>query len=201
VLAHRLLGGGAVAGRDRRDDPAVLGERLLGAARSEHGAELEADHLGVQAGADVARDGVAGDLEDAPVHDGVALGHREQLAAGPQGLHLVHERHQLARLVLGTPQCGVAGRERLERGACLEDLDRLVDGEAADARAAVALAHDEALVAEAQDRLAHGAAADAEPLRELLLDQPLAGRQLACHDGRVEGGIRAHGREHTKQDC
>ena len=127
VLAHRLLGGRAVAGGDRRDDLLMLGERLLRAAGREHGAELEADDLRVQARADVERDLVPRDLEDAPVQDGVALGHREQLARALQLLHLLDERLQLARLVLGAPQRGVAGGERLERRARLEDLDRLLE--------------------------------------------------------------------------
>ena len=49
---------------------------------------------------------------------------------------------------------------------------------------------DEPLVAEAHNRLAHGAAAQPEPLGQLLLDQPLAGRELAGDDGRMEGTRR-----------
>ena len=56
-------------------------QRLGRAAGREHGAELEADDLGVEARADLERDLVAGDLQDAAVQDRVALGHREQLAS------------------------------------------------------------------------------------------------------------------------
>ena len=66
-----------------------------------------------------------------------------------QLLHLHDDLAQLARLGFRAPQRGVAGRERLERRARLEDLDGLLDGEAPDARAAVALAHHQALVARA----------------------------------------------------
>ena len=114
----------------------------------EHGAELEADDLRVQARADVERDLVAGDLEDAPVQDGVALRHREQLARGVQRAPCPSTSDCSSRdLGLGAAQRGVAGRERLERGARLEDLDRLLEREAPHARAAVALAHHEPLVA------------------------------------------------------
>jgi hypothetical protein len=76
VLAHRLLRLGAVLRRDRRHDPPVLGARFRRPAGREHGAELEADDLRARAGANVARDHVPGDLQDAPVQDGVALGDR-----------------------------------------------------------------------------------------------------------------------------
>jgi hypothetical protein len=76
VLAHRLLRLGAVLRRDRRHDSPVLGERFRRPAGREHGAELEADEVRVQAGADVVRDHVPGDLQDAPAQDGVALGDR-----------------------------------------------------------------------------------------------------------------------------
>jgi peptidoglycan/LPS O-acetylase OafA/YrhL len=80
VLAHRALGAAAVAVRDRLDDRAVLGQRLRRAPRRKDRAELEAHDLRVQARADVVSDVVPRDLEDAAVHDGVALGHGEQLS-------------------------------------------------------------------------------------------------------------------------
>ena len=43
-----------------------------------------------------------------------------------------------------------------------------------------------------------------QPLRQLLLDQPLAGRQLARDDRlmqRLVGVGLAHAAEHTRQDC
>jgi peptidoglycan/LPS O-acetylase OafA/YrhL len=80
VLAHRPLGAAAVAGGDGLHYRAVLGQRLRRAPRREDRAELPAHDLRVQARADVERDVVTRDLEDAPVQDGVALGHGEQLS-------------------------------------------------------------------------------------------------------------------------
>ena len=162
---------------------------FCGAAGCEHRAELEADDLRVQARADVERDLVP---EISRMRRCSTALRSDIASSSPRALellHVLHERLQLARLRLRGAQRGVAGGERLERGARLEDLDRLLDGEAPHARAAVALAQREALVAEAQDRAAHRAAAEPEPLRELLLDEPLPGRQLAGDDRVVEGRV------------
>ena len=125
------------------------------------------------------------------MHDGVAFGGRKQLARVVEAFHLLHQRLQFARLVLGAPARGVPGGQRFQRRARFEDLDGLLDREPAHARAAVALADHQPVVAEPEDRLANGAAAPAQLLGELLLDQPFTGVELARDDGGVQGRICA----------
>src|SRR4051794_39864226 len=197
MAPHRGLGGLALPGGDGFDDRRVLGQRLHRAPGREHGPELEAHDLRVQPAADVARDAVPGDLEDPPVQDGVALRHGQQLAGGVQPLHVGDQPAQLVRLAVGAPLSGVAGGHRLQCGAGLEDLDRLPRGDAAHAAPAFALADPEAVVLETQQRGADRPPLPPQPVGELLLDQPLAGRELAADDRAVQRAVRvrlAHAR-------
>ncbi len=189
VRAHRVLGLVAVALGDGGDDRLVLGERVDRAPGCEHGAELEAHALGAQAPADVDGRVMARDLEDPAVEDAVAGRHLEQLAAVVQPAHLAHELTELGRLGVGAAQGGIARGQGLERGPSFEDLDRLVDGDAPDLRAPIALADHEPLVAEPHERGADRPAAEPETFGEILLDEPLAGRKVGAHDRPVKGLI------------
>jgi hypothetical protein len=186
VIAHRTFSRVTVASRDRLDDRRVLGDRLRRSAGREHGAELEAHHLGAQPAADLERDLVTGDLEDAAVQSGVGRGHLEQLATTVQLPHRRDVVGQLARLGIGSANGRIAGGKRFEYPPCLEDLDRLIDRDPPHTSAAVALANDEAVVRKTDESSSYGSAAVVESFRELLLDQSLAWRELSADDRFVQ---------------
>ena len=100
----------------------------------------------------------------------------------------VLRRRALRRLARG--QCSRARREPRGPTACGV-------AHAAHARAAVALALDEAVVLEADERHADRAAPQAQPAGEVLLDEALAGQQVARHDRVAQGLVSVvvdHGR-------
>ena len=76
----------------------------------------------------------------------------------------------------------VTRRESLERGAGLEDLDRLDLGHASHPGAAVALALHEPVMLEPDERHPHGRASEPEPLAQVLFEQSLARQQLSAHN-------------------
>src|SRR3954452_2659255 len=182
VAAHRALGRLAVARGDRVDDRGVLAVRALRAARQQDRAVLEAHDLRDQEAGQAAHRVVAGDLDDPPVQPRVRVRDGDEVAALALRAHLAKDRAQLAHVLRRRPPGRLARGQALERGTDLEDLDRLALGHTAHARAAVALALDEAVVLEAHERHAHRAAPHAEPARQVLLDEPLARQQVARDD-------------------
>ena len=77
---------------------------------------------------------------------------------------------------------GLARRDRLERDPRLRDLDGLVDGDRAHARAAVREAFDESLAREREQRRARRRARDAESLAEIRFDEALLRGELSRKD-------------------
>jgi hypothetical protein len=108
----------------------------------------------------------------------------EQVASLPQVSHLRDDPAKLVDCVLIGVERGVSCGQALERGAGLEDLDRLALGDAPDARAAMALALDEPVVLKSDKRHAHGRPTEPELRAQVLLEQPLTGQQLSA-DNRV----------------
>ena len=163
-------------------------ERSLPAGE-EDGPVLEADDLGHQRPREPARGLVARDLEDPPVQRCVGVRHRHEVAALAVRAHVAEDRAQVAHVLRGRPFRRPPRRQALERGADLDDLDRLLLGDAPDPRAAMAFVLDEAVVLEADQRHADGGAPDAEPAAQVLLDEALARQQVARHDRVAQGPV------------
>ena len=94
-------------------------------------------------------------------------------------LDALAHRHQV---VVGAVPRGDLGGVRLKHGAQLEQLAGAVGIEPADVGAAARYDLDQPGPLECTQRLANGIAGDAELLGESVLEQPLAGREVAGDD-------------------
>ena len=112
----------------------------------------------------------------------VGVGHGHEVALLAPAQHLGEDFPQLGdRFLIGFHR-GVARRQALQRRADFQDLHSFLLGHAPDRCAAVALAGDQSIVLKADERRSHRGAANAQSSAELLLEQTLAGQQLAAHD-------------------
>ena len=124
---------------------------------------------------------MAGQLDDLRVQLGVDVGGAQQVLLASAARWRSSTVAQLG----GAPRDvdrGLAGREPLERGARLQDLDGLLLGHQPHARAAVRLALDQPLVLEPDQRRPHGRARQLERAAHVGLDEPLVGHQVAAQD-------------------
>ena len=116
------------------------------------------------------------------VQQRVGVRGREQIAGVEQPAHLGEDGAQVVHVLSGGMCGGLANGQPLERGARLQDLDRLGQRNAAHAGAAMGLELHQALVLEPGQRGAHGRAPHAEPPRQIGLHQALVGQQPTGHD-------------------
>jgi hypothetical protein len=166
----------------RFEDGQVLGQRDLGAAGAEREPELVPDELGVQPVEQPDRDVLAGDHADPAVQFPVELGVAQRVAVGDRALEVLPELAQLGRVLVGDAQRRLDRAERLQGHPALGDRDRLFGADDADPRAAVGDPLDQAVRREVEQRRAQGLPGDAERAREVLLDQPSPGGEIAAED-------------------
>src|SRR5262249_54964455 len=93
---------------------------------------------------------------------------------------------QLGDSLAGDPRRRELGREALQLRSNEERLAELLARDRAHAYASIRHERDEPERGEPSERLAYGRPADCEPLRELLLAENAAGRDLARHDRLLE---------------
>jgi len=96
---------------------------------------------------------------------------------------------------------GLADREALEDRTHLQDLDGLLVANAPDTRAAMELANDEPVLLETDERGAHGATRHVERRRDVRLDQPRIGGDIAANDGLAEGVVARSDRHRAHAYC
>src|SRR4051812_35149534 len=84
-------------------------------------------------------------------------------------------------------------RQAFERGARLEDLDRLGVRDMADAGAAMALADDEPLLLEPDEGVANRAARHLKGRGQVGFHEPRVGRDVTAHDRVTKIVVVAHG--------
>src|SRR5687767_1872946 len=155
---HRPLRRPRVAGDDRLDDGRVLVDGGSGAARDEDRAVLVAHRLGVQALDETHGGRVAGELEQRGVQLGIHLRRAEEVAILEKLALTGDAAVETGGAYIVDALGGLPDGEALENRASLQDLDRLVVGDAPDACASMRLADDEPVLLEADERGAHGPA-------------------------------------------
>jgi 3-hydroxyisobutyrate dehydrogenase-like beta-hydroxyacid dehydrogenase len=102
--------------------------------------------------------------------------------------------------VVDTLGC-LTGREALEHGARLQDLDGLLVADSANARAPMRLANDEPVLLEPDERGAHGASRHVEGRREVGLDEAHVGREVAADDGLAQRVVARGDRHGANAYC
>ena len=203
VVEHRLAGGVGIARGDGLDDAAVLAGRdrhqpAVGQVQAPEQAQL-LDQLAVDRG----QLAVAGEL-DQPV---VELQVQQVVVVGVFGLHrrfhLLDQAAHFFQLRRGDVFGQAPADEFVHRGAQVEDLDRLVDGDVAHEHAAVLFGAHQPGFFEHAKGLAQRPARHAEPGGQRHLGQLGAGRQfagknhafeLALHHARQRAGLQQRDR-------
>src|SRR5688572_23615582 len=182
MIPRRLLGAVGVPGADRFHDLRMLADRLVNAAGIEDRPELKPDDLGVEVRQDAAGRGVAGDAANLGVqHAILARIGREILLVDRLAQAMQDLAEPLAVRRRGA-RGGLTRDQRFERGADLQDLECFLLADDAHARAAVRLGDDQSFLLQLAKRKLHLSAVDAEPGRQIGLDQPLAGHEMAGLD-------------------
>jgi hypothetical protein len=167
---------------DGLEDGQVLGQRDLGAAGAEREPELVPDELGVQPVEQADRDVLGGDHADPAVQFPVELGVAQRVAVGDRALEVLAELAELRRVGVGDAQRRLDRAERLQGHPALGDRHRLFGGDDADPRAAVGDALDQPVRREIEQRRAHRLPGDPQRTREVLLDKPSPGGEVAAED-------------------
>ena len=178
-----------VAGGDRRDDVAVLGDHLAEVAGLGQAEPADAVEVAVRAAAQRPGDLVAAQLAEQAVERLVERGRtprrRRSASARSCAARFACSSASPARSRArsrGGSRCTRAPRARRRR-------PRRRRADQRDERAELRHDRDEPLVAQAHERLAHGRAADAEQLGELVLGQAPAGLQLGGDDRLAQRGV------------
>ncbi len=169
-------------------DGQVLGQRHLGTAGPEGELELVPDELSVQPLEQPDRDGLPGDHPDPAVQLPVELGVLQRVAFRDRALEVLRELAQLGGLVVGDPFRGLDRAQCLQGHPALGDRDGLFGGDDPDARAAVGDPLDEPFSGEVKQRGPQRLPRHPERPGQLLLDKPLARREVPAEDGLPQRG-------------
>ena len=112
------------------------------------------------------------------------------LPSATAALQVLAQLTQLRGLLVGDVQRRLHGAQRLQGHPALGDLDRLFGGHHPDPRAAVGYPLDESLRGQVEQRGPQRLPGHPERRGQLLLDEPLAGREVPAEDGLAERGDR-----------
>jgi hypothetical protein len=173
---------------DGFEDGQMLGQRDLGAAGAERELELVPDELAVQPVEQADRDVLLGDHADPAVQFPVELRVPERVAVGDRALEILPELAELGRVGVGDAQRRLDRAERLQGHPALGDRHRLFGGDDADPRAAVGDPLDQPVRREIEQRRAQRLPGDPERARQVLLDEPPPGGEIAAEDRLPDGG-------------
>jgi len=190
VNADRPVGVRGPAVGDSVEDGQVLAQRDLRPAGAQRQLELVPDQLAVQPVDQADRDVLAGDDPDPAVQLPVELGVLQRVVLAHRAFQRLGEVAQLGRLLVGDPLGGLGRAQRLQGHPALGDGHRLFGGDGADPGAAVGYPLDEALGGQVEQRRPQGLPGDSQCSRQLLLDKPLTGREVAVEYGLPKRGER-----------
>jgi hypothetical protein len=194
VNADRPVGVRGPAVGDSVEDGQVLAQRDLRPAGAQRQLELVPDELAVQPLDQADRDVLSGDDPDPAVQFPVELGVLERVAFAHRALDRLGEVAELRRFLIGDPLRGLGGAQCLQGHPALGDGYRLFRGDGTDPGTAVGDPLNEALGGQVEQRRPQGLPGDPERSRQFLLDEPLAGREVAVEYGLPERGQRVRSR-------
>lgn len=189
VVPHQRLGRRPVAGQDRVDDPAVLGERARCPAMPQRH-QPETVHLIGQLVHEFDKAGIAREGDDASVQTDRELVCLLQTSGGEVGEGIGMVGREDLRIRLRQVLCRDARRKAFELLAQLVDLDDVLYRRLRHLDAALRQDADKAAGGEFPQRLAHRCPADAKLLGELVLGEQAAGWVVQVEDALTDNAER-----------